>query len=231
MNACVSSGRSSLRSRSGGSADREDVQPVVEVLAQLAVAHGLQRVHVGRRDHAHVDRRLDAAARAAGSCAPAARAAASPASAASSRRSRRGRSCRDRPARSTPCRRSMAPVNAPFSCPKISLSSSVSGIAAQLIGDVRHLRARAQLMNRLRHQLLARARLARDQHRRRRRRGLLDDLVDAAASRGWRRSSCRRRPCRAASGAAPAPRACVCCRSAALSSRMRRRCGSTGLVR
>ena len=38
-----------------------------------------------------------------------------------------------RPARSTPVRRSCAPVNAPFSCPKISLSSSVSGIAAQLI--------------------------------------------------------------------------------------------------
>jgi hypothetical protein len=33
-----------------------------------------------------------------------------------------------------PSRRSEAPVNAPFSCPKISLSSSVSGIAAQLIG-------------------------------------------------------------------------------------------------
>ena len=33
-----------------------------------------------------------------------------------------------------PSRRSDAPVNAPFSCPKISLSSSVSGIAAQLIG-------------------------------------------------------------------------------------------------
>ena len=32
-----------------------------------------------------------------------------------------------------PCRRSAAPVNAPFSWPKISLSSSVSGIAAQLI--------------------------------------------------------------------------------------------------
>ena len=33
----------------------------------------------------------------------------------------------------TPVRRSCAPVNAPFSWPKISLSSSVSGIAAQLI--------------------------------------------------------------------------------------------------
>ncbi len=33
----------------------------------------------------------------------------------------------------TPVRRSDAPVNAPFSWPKISLSSSVSGIAAQLI--------------------------------------------------------------------------------------------------
>jgi hypothetical protein len=33
-----------------------------------------------------------------------------------------------------PSRRSTAPVNAPFSWPKISLSSSVSGMAAQLIG-------------------------------------------------------------------------------------------------
>ena len=32
-----------------------------------------------------------------------------------------------------PCRRSDAPVNAPFSWPKISLSRRVSGIAAQLI--------------------------------------------------------------------------------------------------
>src|SRR5215831_1762527 len=64
-----------------------------------------------------------------------------------------------------PWRRSAAPVNAPFSCPKISLSSSVSGIGAQL-------------MDRLRDQFLARARLAGNQHLGARRRRLLDDLID-----------------------------------------------------
>ncbi len=33
-----------------------------------------------------------------------------------------------------PARRAIAPVKAPFSCPNSSLSSSVSGIAAQLSG-------------------------------------------------------------------------------------------------
>ena len=77
-----------------------------------------------------------------------------------------------------PCRRSAAPVNAPFSWPKISLSSSVSGIAAQLMATNGNGGARAELMDRLRDQLLARARLAGDEHRRARRRRLLDHLVD-----------------------------------------------------
>ena len=45
---------SSLRSRSGGSANREDVQPVEQVLAQLALAHGLGRIDVGGGDDADV---------------------------------------------------------------------------------------------------------------------------------------------------------------------------------
>ena len=48
---------------------------------------------------------------------------------------------------------------------------------------VRLWRALAQLMDRLRHQFLAGARLARDQHRRRRRRRLLDRAVDLADHR------------------------------------------------
>jgi hypothetical protein len=45
---------SSARSRSGGKVDREHVEPVQQVLAQLARLHRFQRVAVGRRDHAHV---------------------------------------------------------------------------------------------------------------------------------------------------------------------------------
>ena len=73
-------------------------------------------------------------------------------------------------------------MNAPFSWPKISLSSSVSGIAAQLIATNGNERARAQLMDGLRDQLLAGARLAGDEHRRAGRRRLLDDLIDLRIS-------------------------------------------------
>src|SRR5204862_2673875 len=45
-------------------------------------------------------------------------------------------------------------------------------------GEERERRARTQLMDRLRHQLVAGARLAGDEHRRARGRSLLDDLVD-----------------------------------------------------
>src|SRR5438105_14114682 len=46
--------------------------------------------------------------------------------------------------------------------------------------DERERRARTQLVNRLRGQLLAGSRLAPDQHRRARRRGLLDHAIDGA---------------------------------------------------
>ena len=75
------------------------------------------------------------------------------------------------------------PVNAPFSWPKISLSSSVSGIAAQLMATNWNRRARAELVDRLRDELLAGARLAPDEHRCRRRRRLLDGAVDAPDAR------------------------------------------------
>ena len=166
MNAWTSSGRSSLRSRSGGSCDREDVQPVVQVLAQLALLHRLGRIDVGRGDDAHVDRSAPArpprrrnvrscSTRSSFTCV------AGVISAISSRNSvPRSASSKQ------PWRRSAAPVNAPFSWPKISLSSSVSGIAAQLIATNGNGGARAQLVDRLRDQLLAGARLAGDEHRR-----------------------------------------------------------------
>ena len=53
---------SSRRSRSGGSWMRDDVEPVVEVLAEVARRDLLLEVAVGRGDQAHVDLdRLDAA--------------------------------------------------------------------------------------------------------------------------------------------------------------------------
>ena len=71
----------------------------------------------------------------------------------------------------------------------------------------RKRRARAELVDRLRDQLLAGARLAGDEHRRARRRRLLDDLVDLPHLRGCCRSSSRTCRARAAAGAAPSPRA------------------------
>ena len=46
---------SSRRSRSGGTAITNTLQPVEEVLAEAALAHRALEVAVGRGDHAHVD--------------------------------------------------------------------------------------------------------------------------------------------------------------------------------
>ena len=48
-------GTSSARSRSGGTSDREDVEPVVEILPECPVGHRVVEILVGRRDHADVD--------------------------------------------------------------------------------------------------------------------------------------------------------------------------------
>ena len=90
---------SSRRSRSGGIANRQDVDAVEEVLAEAAGLHLGREVAVRRGDDAHVDLDVLACRRAAGSSPPAARAGASPAGRAAARRSRRGRACRRRPPR------------------------------------------------------------------------------------------------------------------------------------
>ena len=46
---------SSGRSRSGGHADRHDVEPVEEILAEAAGLHLGGEIAVGRGDEAHVD--------------------------------------------------------------------------------------------------------------------------------------------------------------------------------
>ena len=105
-----------------------------------------------------------------------------------------------------PSLRLMAPVKAPFSCPNSSDSSSVSASAPQLTftnGLAGPLRA---VVDGPGHQLLARARLAVDQHRDVGRRHLLDGLVQQPASgRRARRSRPRRRR-RRRRRAAPPPR-------------------------
>ena len=73
-----------------------------------------------------------------------------------------------------PSRRSAAPVNAPFSWPNSSLSSSVSGSAPTLTAMNGLSRRGLSDVNRARDELLARAALAFDQHGARHRRHLLD---------------------------------------------------------
>ena len=62
MNAWTSSGRSSLPLAERRQPEREHVQPVEEIFAQLALLHGLDRIDVGGGDDAHVHRLLVPAA-------------------------------------------------------------------------------------------------------------------------------------------------------------------------
>ena len=82
-----------------------------------------------------------------------------------------------------PIRCAIAPVKAPRSWPKSSLSSRPVGMAAQLTLTKRALAAPAQVVDRARDQLLAGARLAEDEHRRVGRRDGLH-LVQRALQRG-----------------------------------------------
>ena len=81
---------------------------------------------------------------------------------------------------SRPWRVPTAPVNAPRTWPKSSASSSVSGIALQLMRDETVRAARAVVVNRPRRELLAGAGLAGDEHRARRRRDGLEQLKEIA---------------------------------------------------
>ena len=77
-----------------------------------------------------------------------------------------------------PVRLSMAPVNAPRTWPKSSLSSRLSVRAPQLTRTNGRLRARAELVDRVGDQFLAGAGLAQEQHRRTAPRDLAGDAVD-----------------------------------------------------
>ena len=160
-------------------------------------------IAVRRGDDAHVDLDRSRPRRRAGSRPPGARAGASPASSGeispiSSRKSVPPLASSKRP-RFAP----LAPVNAPRSWPKSSLSRSDSGSAAQLTATNGFVARGALRVDGARDELLARAALADDEHRRRRRRDLRDRLVDGDHRRraaddlrvgGARRAS--RRPAR-----------------------------------
>ena len=171
---------SSRRWRSGRHRDREDVQPVPEVLAEAAGLHLLVQPAVGgghrgaRRSSASWSRPR-ARTRRPGSPAgawPAARAGSSPIS---SRKSVEPSAISKRP-----LRWATAPVKAPFSCPKSSLSTSEGGSAAQLSLTRGRARRGLRLWMRVGDELLPDARLALEEDRARRGRHLLDAGEDVA---------------------------------------------------
>ena len=132
------------------------------------------------------------------------------------------------PSSNLPMRRAEAPVKAPRSWPKSSLSSSVSGIAAQLIATNGAVAPRRERVDRAREELLAGAALALEQDGRVGRRDALG-LGAHGADRGGlahdRRHRARLRLGEEQRLRASAPAA----RSRARRSR-RSRSGSTGLV-
>ena len=183
---------SSRASRSGGIVDRKDVEPVVEVRAESVRADLGREVAVRRGDDADVDR---------GS-------AASPPTRSISRswRTRRSFACASSGSSPISSRKSVppsreleaadapsacAPVNAPFSWPKSSLSMSVGASAAQFTLTSGACATRAQLVERAREELLAGSGLAEQEHGRRRRRDALE-LAERASERGALADDARR---------------------------------------
>ena len=124
---------SSRRSRKRRQPQPDHVQPVEEILAEEALPHARIEILVRGRDHAHVRLERRVAAHAIEVRRRRARAAAASAAPAACRRSRRGRASRPRPARSARAACDCAPVKAPRSWPKSSVSSRSFGIAAVLI--------------------------------------------------------------------------------------------------
>ena len=128
-----SRGRSSSRSRSGGSAQREDAQPVVEVLAEAPLARSpAAGPRAWRPGSARPPARCGRCppARSVLSCSTRSSLACSSSGSSpiSSRSSVPPLAIWKRPARSR-----LAPVKAPFTWPNSSLSSSPAGMAAQLM--------------------------------------------------------------------------------------------------
>ena len=174
---------SSTRSRSGGTRSRDDVEPVVQVLAERAFLDRLLEVHVGRRDEAEVGpdrpRAADALDLALLDRAQQLRLQIERAD----RRSRRGTACRRWPARTCRSAAACAPVNEPFSWPNSVLSTSSRGIAARLTATNGPSGRSDLTVQQPREQLLARAALAEDEHRGREPRDALHDVEHVARVR------------------------------------------------
>ena len=138
---------------------------MVKIVAEAFFTDGAFEIAIGRGDDAHID---------ADRLAPA-----DPVEfallehaqqlglqlAATYRRFRRGTPCRRRPARTVPACAARAPVNAPFSWPNSSLSSSSRGMRGAVDRDEGLLCARAELWMAPGDELLARAAFAQDDRR------------------------------------------------------------------
>ena len=134
----TSTGMSSARSRSGGRRDRGSREPVEQVLPETSpAATSAERSRLRRRDHAHVDLARSRVADAADLALLEDAQQLGLHGERHARRSRRGTACRRPRARRGPSRSSVAPVNAPRTWPKSSLSSSVSGMARAVDRDER----------------------------------------------------------------------------------------------
>ena len=187
----ISAGRSSARSRKRRHDDRKHVEPEEQVLAKLAAREhaprdrdasprGCARRHGAARRCRRARTRAPARTRSSFTCmsklmSPISSRNSVPPSASSKR----------------PMRVVNAPVNAPFSWPNSSLSSSSRGIAPQLTGTNGRLRPRRKLVNAPRDELLAATGLAADQHRAVVARDLSHELVEPV-DRG--RAADRKRP-------------------------------------
>ena len=119
------------------------------------------------REDAHVDRALLARAERRAPSRSRARGAAWPGAPATSRPPRRAAASRRSASTKRPARALVAPVNAPFTWPNSSLSSSASGSAAQLTATKGAAGARARRVDGAREGGLPGARLAHEEHRRR----------------------------------------------------------------
>src|SRR5678815_1593739 len=157
--------------------DGEDVQPVEEIFAQLAALHGLNRHHVGRGEHTDVNGLLVAAAKAAE------RPLLQHAQQLHLRRRRHlGDLVQEERAAVRQLEAPFAAIGGAGERPLLVAEDFALEQRFRNRGAIdRHerlVRARAQLMNHLRHELLAGARLAPDQYGGGGRRRLLDDLID-----------------------------------------------------
>ena len=162
--------------------DGEHVQPVIQVLAQLARLDRLHRVDVGCGNHPHIHRLLLAAAQP-----PERPLLQDPQQLDLRRRHHLG----DLVEKQRAAMRQLEHTRAPVVCPREGALLVPEDLALeQRLGNRRAVdrherkrRARAQLVDRLGDELLAGARLTRDQHRGQRRRGLLDHPVDGPDTR------------------------------------------------